>query len=285
MKFICFVAAIRGGRHNRTSSWMIVTLGIVLVVTAIPGSADACQRSALIGPVKSVVLTEALVDPASGKVGDARQVSRMDVSNDGAIAENTLYSPRSPGEVSSKLTAYFENGRLVRQTQVANEKTVATTNCSYDSLGRLVEAKTQSDNGERSMVETYEYGLGFIRRRAKTFSGLSVVNQTIDTLGRVVKEVVLDEESAIVDHTTEHTYSGGREEQCWVYLNDPRRHCSTTVRDSHGNEIEFAAEGEHRRTSYEYDSVGNWISRRTLLTGPTPTSRIETIVQRKIDYW
>jgi hypothetical protein len=112
---------------------------------------------------------------------------------------------------------------------------------------------------------------------------LSVINQTTDNLGRVIKEEVLDEARAGVDYTTEYTYSGAREEQCRVYRNAPRRHCSTIVRDSHGNEIEFVAEDQTRKTSLEYDSVGNWISKRTSVTGVGGT--VETIVQRKIEYW
>jgi hypothetical protein len=265
----------------KTVFW--AAFGITSVLTVIPSRADACSRPELLGRVKFAILTEAFVDPVSGKIGDARLVSRIEVSKDGAIAENTLYSPQPPGEVSSKLTASFENGRLARQIQVANGKTTSTMNCSYDSLGRLTELKIQSDNGERSMVETYEYGVGLIRRRAKTFSGLSVINQTTDNLGRVIKEEVLDEARAGVDYTTEYTYSGAREEQCRVYRNAPRRHCSTIVRDSHGNEIEFVAEDQTRKTSLEYDSVGNWISKRTSVTGVGGT--VETIVQRKIEYW
>ena len=262
----------------------LIALGIASVLGVIPSRAMACSPPELRGRVKSIIVTEALVDPVSGKIGEARLASRTDISTDGGTVETTLYSPRPSAEPTSKFTAYFENGRVTRQVEVANGKIVSTKNCSYDSKGRLVEARMQSDKGERNMVETYEYGSGFIRHRAKTFSGWTVINQTIDALGRVVKEEVLDETGLTVEQTTHFTYNGTRHEQCWVYLNDPRRPCNTTVRDSQGNETEFVAEGQSRKTSLEYDSVGNWVSKRTAIIGPQGTS-VETIVQRKIEYW
>lgn len=287
MAFIPSLAASHGGRHTTTSCRMVVTLGILLVLTATPSRADACKPSDLLGRVKSIIVTEALVDPITGKIGEAPLAFRTDVSSDGGIGEMTIYAPGPSAEPTSKSTAYFASGRPVRQLQTVNGKTVETSTCSYDAQGRLGESRTQSDKGERSMVETYEYGSGFIRRRARVFSKWQVTDQTLDALGRVVKEVVLDEATSSVLQTSEVTYSGDRQEQCWVYVyrNDPRRHCSTTVRDSHGNEIEVLTEGETRKTTFEYDSVGNWMSQRTIHTGALPASTFEMIVRRKIEYW
>jgi hypothetical protein len=272
-----------------------VTLATLLVLTATPSRADACERSDLLGRVKSVIVTEALVDPLSGKIGEPRLAFRTDVSSDGGIVEMTVYAPGPSAEPASKSTAHFESGRPVREVETVNGKAVSTSTCSYDAQGRLVEARTQSEKGERSMVETYEYGSGFIRRRARILGQWKVMNQTLDALGRVVKEVFLDEARSTVEQTIEFTYSSDRQEQCVVSFFDPRRHCSTTIRDSHGNEIEFLTEGETRKTTFEYDSVGNWISQRKRVTtdgprapdaaGTRPTLILETIVQRKIEYW
>jgi hypothetical protein len=143
----------------------------------------------------------------------------------------------------------------------------------------------RSDNGERSIVETYEYGSGFIRRRVVTFGGPLVITQTLDTAGRVVKEVQVAEATATLSRTVDVTYADNREERFEVSTRNPRRQCSTTVRDSHGNEIEVRAEGHTTKTSFEYDSVGNWVLKRTASIGPPRDTSVETIVRRKIEYW
>lgn len=261
-----------------------VVIGIVSVFTLLPDRLEACEPSDLRGRVKSVIETEALVDSVTGKIGRARQVLRIDVSQDGGIAETTLaLGGRSAGPPATS-TTYFENGRPVRRLETQNGKTVAAMTCSYDSQGRLVEAKTGSDNSEFLTVDTYEYGPGFIRRRSSTNGVPAVITQTLDAKGRVIKEVVVDEATSTVQVTAEVTYDGNRKEACGVSARDPRRQCATTLHDSHGNEIEFVAVGQTRKTSFEYDSVGNWISRRTAVIGPKGTT-VETIVQRKIEYW
>ena len=259
-------------------------IGIASVLTVVPSRAEACKPFDLLGRVKSVIETEALVDPVTGKIGEARLADRIDVSNDGGVVEMTVYAPGPSAEPTYKSTAYFESGRVIRGFDVVNGKTVSTTNCSYDAQGRLVELRTQADKGERSTVETYEYGAGFIRRRARVFSSWYVTSQTLDATGRVVKEVEIDEARSTVLRTSEFTYGVDREEQCSVSSRNLRRQCTTTTRDSHGNEIEFVAEGHTRKTSFEYDSVGNWISKRTSSTGPLG-GKVEIIVQRKIEYW
>lgn len=260
----------------------LAALGTASVLTVWPSPVEACGRSEFLGHVKSVVVTESLVD--SGKIGRAREVLRVDVSHGGNVEETTQFAPARSAERSTRITAEFKGGRLTRQLEVTNGKTVSTMTCSYDAQGRLTESNTQADNAELSNVETYEYSPGFIRRRTRVFSQWKLVTQTLDATGRIVREVVLDEANATVEQTTEFRYDGDRTEQCSVSSRDPRRHCGTKVQDSHGNEIEFVAEGQTRRTSYEYDSVGNWISRRSSVTGPRETT-VETIVQRKIEYW
>jgi hypothetical protein len=157
--------------------------------------------------------------------------------------------------------------------------------CSYDSQGRLIEARTGSEFSEFAFVDTYEYGPGLIRRRSvATPGGPSVTTQTLDSNGRVIKEVVVDEATSTVQVTIEVTYDGSRKEACGVSVLDPRRQCAMTVQDSHGNEIEFVAEGQTRMTSFEYDSVGNWITKRTTISGSFGVT-VVTIYQRKIEYW
>jgi hypothetical protein len=120
---------------------MVVPLGILFLLTATPSS--ACDRSDLHGRVKSVIVTQLDVDPITSKIGEPRLALRTDVSKDRGIEETTLYAFESPTEPREKLTSYFENGRLTRQVEAADGKTVSTTTtCSYDAQGRLLEVKT-----------------------------------------------------------------------------------------------------------------------------------------------
>jgi hypothetical protein len=140
---------------------------------------------------------------------------------------------------------------------------------------------------EMYIEETYEYGAAFIRLRARVFGSWYVKNQTLDATGRVVKEVEIDEATSTVVATTEFTYGVDRKEVCSISFSSPRprRECATIVQDSHGNEIEVRSEFQTTKTSFEYDAVGNWVSRRLVATGPLPGLSIETIVRRKIEYW
>ena len=261
----------------------LAALGIASVLTVIPSRAEACKPPDLRGRVKSVIVTEFLVDSMTGRIGEPRLADRIDVSQDGSTVEMTLYDPDS-AEPTLKFTTYLESGRPVRGFALANGKTVPSMNCSYDQQGRLIEARTGLNTRELSTVETYEYRAGFIRRRTVAFGVPSVTTQTLDADGRVIKEVVLNEATSKVYRTSEVTHDGNRSETCESSEREPRRYCVTKVQDSHGNEIEVRGEFQSRKTSFEYDSVGNWVSRRLAVTGPREPS-VETIVQRKIEYW
>jgi hypothetical protein len=262
-----------------------IPLGTLLVLIGIPSRADACSPPELLGRVKSVIVSEVLVDSTTGKVAGVREVLRIDVSQDGAVAKTTLaLSGRSAGPPATS-TTYFENGRPVRALQTVNGKTVPSMTCSYDSQGRLVASRTGSENTEFGITETYEYGPAFVRRRTSVLpsGGPSLTAQTLDANGRVVKEVVVDEATSTVQRTSEVTYEGDRKQVCEVSSRDARRQCVTTVEDSHGNEIEVVAEGRTRKMSSEYDAAGNWISKRTSVSGPIGMI-VVTIEQRKIEY-
>ena len=65
----------------------LAALGIAAVLTVIPGRAEACKPSNLLGRVKSVIETEFLVDSTTGRIGQARLADRIDVSQDGGPVE------------------------------------------------------------------------------------------------------------------------------------------------------------------------------------------------------
>lgn len=261
----------------------LAALGIAAVLTVIPVRAEACKPSDLRGRVKSVIETEFMVDPITGKIGEGRLADRVDVSQDGAVFEMAIYAPGS-ADPALKSTTHFESGRPVRGFHTAKGKTVPSLTCSYDAQGRLVASRTGSNYTEFLITDTYEYGSGFVRRRTVGIGGPSVTTETLDADGRVVKEVVLDEATATVHRTSEFTYDGNRTETCVSSQRDPRRQCVTTVKDSHGNEIEAVEEGRTKKTSYEYDAAGNWVWRRFVSIGSWWPS-LEIIVQRKIEYW
>ena len=262
---------------------LIAGVGAVLFVIASHRDANACERLGFLGRVKSVSVTEQRTDPITGKtIGERHLIMQVSVSRDGEVVE-TIFEPLNPAAERTTATSHYEDGRLIREIQRRGGKTVSTTTCAYDSQGRVREAKTDADSWERNASQSFEYTAGSIRRRARIFGQWRITTQTLDEFNRVVKEVVLDEATATVDQTTEFTYNDNRQEQCWVSLDDPRRRCSTTVRDAHGNEIEFRADGESRTTSLEYDAVGNWISKQISATVAGRTSR--TIVRREFEYW
>lgn len=242
----------------------MVGVGILLCVVAAHRDASACERLDLLGRVKSVTVVQERTDPTTGKtIGQPQQTMRIDLSPEGGIVETVFYEPNGTSQAPTT-TSYYENGRLVKQLHRRDGEHVSTTTtCSYDSQGRVIESKTDSDNWERNADQTFEYRPGLVRRRARILGKWRVTTQSLDDLGRVVKEVLLDESTSRVEQTTEFTYDGNQQVQCWVSAVNPRRDCSTTIRDARGNEIEFRAEGETRTTSLEYDSVGNWISKST----------------------
>jgi hypothetical protein len=168
-------------------------IGIASVFTTLPGRLEACEPFEFRGRVKSVVETEALVDSATGNIGRARQVLRIDVSQNGDTVKTTLSVSRRSAQPPATSTTYFKNGRPVRRLESQQGKTVPAGTCSYDAEGRLVEARTGSEYSEFGSVDTYEYGPGVIRRRSITNGVPAVITQTLDANGRVIKEVVVDE--------------------------------------------------------------------------------------------
>lgn len=258
-------------------------LGIACTLTLVPVRVEACKPPELRGRVKSVITTEAVNEPARGFVGQQEPTSRIDISRDGTVVDMTYLTAQS-GQAGSRSTAYLENGKVVRAVDVANGKTISTTNCVYDTHGRLIEATTQSILGERSSVENYEYSAGLIRRRIKSFAGSKIITQTLDDAGRVVKEVVVDETNSKVEQIHEFTYNANRVEQCTSSSSNAPRQCRTVVRDDHGNDVEVSADGETTKNSFEYDSSGNWILKKSAFA-KARIPPVERIVRRKIEYW
>ena len=266
--------------------FLLATVAAASALSMVPSRSEACQPPDLIGRVKSVIVSEVIVDPPTGRIEGVRQVLRTDFSEDGKLAKTTLASSRRSAGPPATSTTHFENGRPVRGFETVNGKTVPSMSCSYDSQGRLVEAITGSENSEFLITESYQYDAGVIRRRTSSIpgGGPTVATQTLDGNGRVIKEVETDEATLTVRRTIEITYDGNRTEACVVSSFASSRDCSTTVQDARGNEIEFVQRDSKRTSTFVYDSVGNWISKRIAITR-FPGVGIVTIQQRKIEYW
>ena len=264
----------------------LVTPVIAACLAVIPNAAEACEPIDMRGRVKSVVETELVADTATGRFGPPRLADRIDFSQDGRTVEMTLYDPQS-GKPDLKFITSLENGRPIRSVTVANGRTMPSSNCSYDERGRLVEARTGQDTREFHTLEQFEYSPGFIRRRAQIWGSWYVTTQTLDDNGRIVKEVEVDEAKSTILRITELTYSAGRKEQCSISFMDPRpqRHCVTTIQDSHGNDIEERGEFGSAKITFEYDTIGNWVSRRITKPSGVKGHTIDIIVRRKIEYW
>ena len=265
---------------------LLLTIAVAAALSMVPSRSEACQPRDLIGRVKSVIVSEVIVDPATGYIEGVRQSHRTDFSEDGKLAKTTLASSRRSAGPPATSTTHFENGRPVRGFETANGKTVPSMTCSYDSEGRLVEARTGSENSEHVVTENYQYGPGFIRRRTSAIpgGGPTVTTQTLDGDGRVIKEVEVDEATSTVQRTSEITYDGNRREVCEVSSSATSRECFVTVHDTRGNEIEWIDRDSKRITTFVYDSAGNWISQRIAITR---FSGFGTVImhQRKIEYW
>src|SRR6185436_174256 len=88
----------------------LVTIGVASALSLLPSRSDACQPSDLRGHVKSVVVTEVLVDSATGRQAGVRQVLRIDISQDGTVAKTTLALAGRSSAPPATSTAYLENG-------------------------------------------------------------------------------------------------------------------------------------------------------------------------------
>jgi hypothetical protein len=264
---------------------LVTTFGIAAALSVVPTRSAACTPWDLRGRVKSVLVSEVDVDSATGLIERVRQAVRIDVSEAGDVATWTLPGSRRSAGPPTISTTYFENGRPVRGSETVNGKTVTSMTCSYDGRGRLVEARTGSENHESRITDHYEYAPGLIRRRSNIIpGGRTVTTQTLDSEGRVIKEVEVNEATSAVLRTTEISYDANRKETCVVSASASRGVCLTSIHDTHGNEIEVIGAGERRTTSFVYDSIGNWISKRTAISGPDGYTLVK-IEQRKIEYW
>ena len=268
------------------TAFLAATIAVASTVSMFPGRSEACEPRDFIGRVKSVIVSKVIVDPRTGYIEGVRQGLRTDFSEDGTLATTTLASSRRSAAPPATSTTHFENGRPVRGFETVNGKPVPSMTCSYDSQGRLIEARTGSENSEHVVNETYQYGPGFIRRRTRVVpgGGPTVTTQTLDSNGRVIKEVEVDEATSTVRRISEITYADNRKEVCEVSPFASSRDCWTTVYDTRGNEIEFVDRDSKRTTTFVYDSAGNWISKRIATTRFSGYGSV-IMYQRKIEYW
>jgi hypothetical protein len=154
--------------------------------------------------------------------------------------------------------------------------------CAYDQLGRLRSSTKRSRNPEQNQTVTFEYLPSAIRERFKTAVASILTTHSLDSEGRVVKEVEVDERRNLTYGTREFTYSGRSSTMC-TNTETGTRLCATSIKDAYGNEVEIRSGASVRRIQFEYDDTGNWIAQRT--QGSLVSPNEDMLRRRKFTYW
>ncbi len=242
--------------------------------------------------MKTVEVTEGKIRHDTGnRYGRSFVKSRTDWSKDGRTITTVTYEVDAPFQAwlrmyPTTIWDYDAAGRLIRQTLRLNGYTAfTTTDCAYDQQGRPSTLTMRSKNPEFNRTVTYQYGPAWRSERFLTSVASILTTSTLDSAGRVIKNVERDELRKSDRSVQEYRYGSDSSEVCWKGGDD--RGCMTSKYDAHGNEIEAVSPDGFRRTeTYEYDGAGNWtkhVSSSTGFSGSPPT--IDNVVWRRITYW
>lgn len=275
---------------------MVESIRLCLVVAClVPASAQAasseyCKPFPFRGAVKSIEIEEPKIDQKTGAIVHVPKNVDIAVSRDKRTVTRISYQSDFPlpGRLQRWPTTIFEydaSGRVTRETLQLDGRTEFTvTECHYDGQGRPTYMTMRSKNPEFDNRKiTFAYGHGWETERFQTRVANNLTTRTLDSQGRVVKEVEVDELRGYVRAQYEFAYAGSQTTRCWQ---DPGngRQCSTSVQDQHGNVVSYTGPGIaiKKNTTYEYDAAGNWTSERadagTISFGPPLTLR-------RITYW
>lgn len=279
------------------SKRVLTTIGICAFASLVfPGVALAafetpCRRPIYEGRVKVIVVTETKVDPLSGlPVGLPTKHSEITFSQDGRTSTFTRFETDTLEAARQKMfpsatSEYNSAGLLTKEVYVFPSRShQRVTTCEYDRHNRVVKQTTIMINPEASETLEFEYGDGWRRQHFRTAVAEILVSQVVDAKGNVVSEEERDERSGTLRSRTTFTYRPGEVERCAIG-DSGVRFCRTTIRDSHGNEVEVRSGDTFRRDVYEYDSVGNWITKKTTGNGALAQSSTDTVIRRAITYW
>jgi YD repeat-containing protein len=246
----------------------------------------------LAGHVKAVEVTEGKIEHGSEKLyGTTSVKSRTEWSEDGHTIKTVTYDVDTGFQAwlrmyPTTIWQYDASGRLTRETLRLNGYTAfTTTECAYDQQGRVSKLTMRSKNPEFNRTLTYDYGHGWRSERFRSSVASILTTSTLDSSGRVVREVERDELEGYVRSVREYRYGPQLKEACWE--ENDKRGCTTYKYDGRGNEVEaFSVDGGRSETTYEYDATGNWTRRVTSVTDRSGTPRrIDAVVWRRITYW
>jgi hypothetical protein len=281
-------------RFHRAVNCLLLVIAFV-ILPARPSLADfgrPCGTGKpLVGRVKSVEVTEGKIEHGTEKLYGTTSVrSRTEWSEDGRTITMIEYAVDTGFQAwlrmyPTTIWQYDASGRLVRETLRLNGYTAfTTTECAYDQQGRVSKLTMRSKNREFNRTLTYEYGPGWRSERFQSSAVSILTTSTLDSLGRVVKEIERDELERVDRSIRDYRYGSDLREVCWQ--ENDKRGCTTYRYDTRGNEVEaFSLEGKGTER-YEYDEAGNWTKRVTSVTDRSGSPRkIDAVVWRRITYW
>ena len=203
----------------------------------------------------------------------------------------TIFSRDSPEQSYPTRTWKFDSsGRVLTESYLLDGGGYEWT-CHYDDQGQVVQAVMTSEaEGER--IITFTRGDGWRSERFHTSVASILTTQWLDGSGRIIRSVEYDELQRYDRRVTEIRYLPDGREECSGETAADR--CTRVRVDSHGRETEYASpDGNGSTHRWEYDDVGNWVSRVTASFYREPTqknaaikiSRFETTWRRDITYW
>jgi hypothetical protein len=275
-------------RNHIRIALAILLLG-PLASTSFAAVDSECKAFPFRGTVRTVQITTERVNRTNGlSVGPSTKEAEITVSEDRRTMTSVRFSADTLTAARRSLfpttiSQFDEAGRLVRQSlTVEGRENFSVIECAYDQLGRVRSSTKRSRNPEQNQSVTFEYLPSTIRERFKTAVASLLISHSLDTEGRVVKEVEFDEFRNVTNRTREFTHSGRSSTMC-TNGEDGKRVCRTTVTDANGNEVEIRTGAIVQKIQFEYDNAGNWVSKRT--DGGFESLTNDIIERRSITYW
>jgi hypothetical protein len=264
--------------------FLLFSLSMIVVpsTNAIAAIKTECQTFLLKGKVRTMSVTSGRINLAGGASAAPTKESDVAVDAERRVMTEVLYQSGnllSFKQSFPRTTSRFDGRGLLVEQVIARDgqERFTTIHCTYDAQGRVLSSTMRSRNPELNQTVTFEYSAGIVRQRFKTAVASLLVTQSLDSQGRVIRETEGDEQDRQKPRIKEFTYGVMSTTMCTV--GEARPICSTTVTDESGNEVEFRVGAIRRRTTYEYDRAGNWVSRR--IEGGTE----DRVTRRAISYW
>jgi hypothetical protein len=272
-----------------TSRKLVVLVFAVCCLHASPCLADfepVCRPKPFKGAVRTIVFQQAAADVRTLRpLANLVVRSVTNVTRDGrTMSEERPTEADTPihrqlGVYPVTIAEFDSAGRMTSETQKLNGVTPSqTTTCEYDKQGRLIRAVTKHKDPMYDRVLTYSYDRSLRSERFQTAAASILTTVTLGPDGMPQKEVRFDERQQIQKSEIQYRRLDEGIETC--VRQGAQTNCRTTLYDDRGNAIEYRSNAGASKTVYEYDSVGNWVSRVTMNASGRGEGE-----WRKITYW